>query len=346
MNISDYLVKYDVTVIELLEKIDQSTTQTIFVIDDDEVVIGTVTDGDIRRGLIKGHTLESAVIDFMHKSFSYLKEGENNYEKLREFRSRKLRVVPFVSEEGKLIKIYDFTTTKSILPIDAVIMAGGLGSRLQPLTNDTPKPLLKVANKEIISYNFDRLQQFGISNQFVSVNYLGDQIQSFCKSYNSTINFEILKEKNYLGTAGSLSLIEEFKNDTVLLMNSDLLTNINYEDFYKSFVQKDADIMVASIPYQVNLPYAIFDTNDSQVMAFKEKPSYTYYANAGIYLMKKEIVDFIPKNTFFDATDLMNFVIEKNKNLVHYPIRGYWLDIGKHEDFEKAQKDIAHINWD
>ncbi len=347
MELNNYSININATLIDVLKKIDQlPSMQTVFILNDQDVVVGTITDGDIRRAIINGLSLNDSLDKFMFTSFSFLKEGDDNFKKLKEFRHRKLKAVPLLSKENKLIRLYDFTKIKSILPIDAVIMAGGLGKRLQPLTNNKPKPLLKVGNKEIISYNFDRLHQFGINNQFVSVNYLGDQISSFCNNYNDDINFKIVKEENYLGTAGSLSLINEFENDTILLMNSDLLTNVNYEDFYKSFMEKDADIMVASIPYQVDLPYAIFDTNDSQVTAFKEKPSYTYYANAGIYLMKKEIVNFIPKSTFFDATDLMSLVIEKNKNLVHYPIRGYWLDIGKYEDFEKAQKDIAHINWD
>ena len=347
MKLDSCSININSTLVDVLIKIDGlPSMQTVFVLSDQSVVVGTITDGDIRRGIINGLSLDDSLDKFMFKNFSYLKEGDNNFTKLKEFRLRKLKVVPLLSRDKKLLRLYDFTTTKSILPIDAVIMAGGIGKRLQPLTNEVPKPLLKVGNKEIISYNFDRLHQFGIKNQFVSVNYLGDMISSFCNNYNDDINFKIINESNYYGTAGSLSLIDEFDNDTVLLMNSDLLTNVNYEDFYKSFMDQNADIMVASIPYKVDLPYAIFNTDDTQVTAFKEKPSYTYYANAGIYLMKKEIVNLIPKNTYFDATDLMNLVIEKGKNLVHYPIRGYWLDIGKHEDFEKAQKDIAHINWD
>ena len=129
-------------------------------------------------------------------------------------------------------------------------------------------------------------------------------------------------------------------------MNSDLLTNIDYEDFYKSFIEKDVDMLVASIPYEVNLPYAVFETNNRSIKSLKEKPTYIHYANAGIYLFKKELIDLIPKNKVYNATDFMEDVIKLDKKLEHYPIRGYWLDIGKHKDFEKAQKDIAHINWE
>ena len=334
------------SIIEVLKKIDNNPfTQTVFVLDNNKVV-GTITDGDIRRGIINGLSLSDPIIDFTNKKFLFIEEGKNNFDKLKIFRKKRLKAVPLLNSKGELIKIIDFTKIKSMLPIDAVIMAGGKGIRLRPLTYDKPKPLLKIGGKEIISYNFDRLYQFGIDNQYITVNYLGEQLKSFCKTYNNKINLKIVREKEFMGTAGSLSLIDNFKNDTVLLMNSDLLTNIDYEDFYITFLSKNADILVASIPYSVNLPYAVFESKDRAVLGIKEKPNYTYFANAGIYLIKKEILKNIPKNKFFNATDLMETVINSDKKLIHYPIRSYWLDIGKHEDFEKAQKDIAHINWD
>lgn len=334
------------SLIEVLKKIDSNPlTQTVFILDNKKVV-GTITDGDIRRGFIKGYSLSDPIIKFINNNFLFIEEGKNNFDKLKIFRKKRLKAIPLLNKKGKLVKIIDFTKIKSMLPIDAVIMAGGKGSRLRPLTYDTPKPLLKVGDKEIISYNFDRLHQFGINNQYITVNYLAEQLENFCESYNNKINFNIVWEKEFMGTAGSLSLIDDFKNDTVLLMNSDLLTNIDYEDFYKSFLDSNADLMVASISYPVNLPYAIFDSKDRTVLGLREKPSFTYFANAGIYLIKKKILKNIPKNKFFNATDLMETVISSDKKLVHYPIRSYWLDIGKYEDFEKAQKDIADINWD
>jgi len=343
---SKYILNIGSSLLEVLKKIDSlPQIQTIFITDNDKRVIGTITDGDIRRGLINGLTTNDTLDKFLFKDFQYIEQGKDNFDKLKVFRERKLKAVPLLTEEGKLVKVIDFTIAKSILPVDAVIMAGGLGTRLRPLTNDTPKPLLKVGGKEIISYNFDRLLQYGITRQYISVNYLADQIEGFCKDYSNNINFRIINEPKFLGTAGALSLIDDFYNDTILLMNSDILTNIDYEDFYKTFLEKDADIMVASIPYQVNLPYAIFEEDNRVVNSFKEKPNYTYYANAGIYLVKKDVLKNIPQGTVYNATDLMEDVIKIKGKLIHYPIRQYWLDIGKHEDFEKAQKDIAHIKW-
>ena len=346
-NLEKYLIKSTSSVIDVLKKINAlPSILTIFVEDNDNKVIGTITDGDIRRGLINGLTLDTKLEEFIFTEFSFLIDGEDNFNKLEEFRKRKLTAIPLLNKNRELINIYNFAKIKSILPIDAVIMAGGEGVRLRPLTENTPKPLLKVGGKEIISYNFDRLFQYGIENQYITVNFLGEQISDYCRNYNKEINFSIIKEDSFLGTAGALSLVKSFENDIILLMNSDLLTNIDYEDFYKAFVNKNADMMVASIPYEVNLPYAILETDDSNVKSFKEKPNHTYFANAGIYLFKKELLNLIPENKVYNATDFMEDVIAQNMKLVHYPIRGYWLDIGKHNDFEKAQKDIAHINWE
>jgi len=347
-NLNKYIIHETDTVIDALKKINElPEILTLFVVDKNQKVIGTLTDGDLRRGFIDGLGLADNLTHFYYKSFSYLVEGENNFEKLKEFRTRKLRVVPLLDHEGKLVKLFNFSEIKSILPIDAVIMAGGEGIRLRPLTEKTPKPLLKIGNKEIMAYNLDRLYQFGITNQHITVKYLAENIIDYCKNYpNRNIKFDIIEEENLLGTAGALSLVNQFQNDTVLLMNSDLLTNLNYEDLYISFIESKADMLVVSTPYEVNLPYAVFETVQNDVVSFKEKPSFNYFANAGIYLFKKELIEMVPKNKMYHATDFMNDIIKSGKKLIHFPSRGYWLDIGKHQDFEKAQKDVLHINWE
>ena len=350
MDINNFIINIKSSLIDVLKKINETgSLQTVFVVNDENKLLGTITDGDIRRAFINGLTLDNPIIDFICKDFSFLESNAKDFEKLKEFRIEKIKAVPVLSDRGEILKIIDFTIMKSLLPIDAVIMAGGRGTRLKPLTDNTPKPLVKVGNKEIISYNFDRLYQYGIFNQYVTVNYLGNQIEDFCIDYNDQINFKIIKEDKFLGTAGSLSLIDEFENDTVLLMNSDLLTNIDYEDFYRSFKENNADIMVASTPYDVSLPYAIFETKSNKnrhIKSFLEKPTYTHYVNTGTYLIKKSVLKNIPKNEFFNATDLMNAVINEKGKLIHFPITGYWLDIGKHKDLEKAQRDISHIDFD
>lgn len=239
----------------------------------------------------------------------------------------------------------DYKCLESPIPVDAVIMAGGRGTRLSPLTDKQPKPLLRIGGKEIISFSFDRLLNYGVVNQNVVVNYLGHMIEDFCASYNVAINFNIIKEDQFLGTAGAMSLINKFNNDNIILLNSDILTDINYSDLYKSFVKSGADIMVASKLYKVSFPYAILNTEGLEVKSFQEKPTYEYYGNAGIYIMRKSVIDQMPKNIFYNATDLLEYVIKSSGKISHYPIEGYWIDIGNPKDFLKAQQDISSLSF-
>ena len=162
---------------------------------------------------------------------------------------------------------------------------------------------------------------------------------------NRNIKIDYVIEKNPLGTIGAVSKINNFKHDYILVTNSDILTNLNYENFFVDFIKKDADMSVVTIPYDVEIPYAVMETKDDDVLSFIEKPTYTYYSNGGIYLIKKNILDNIPKNKFFNSTDLMELLIKKNYKIISYPMRDYWLDIGKSSDYYKAKNDIKHIKF-
>ena len=347
MIIENYKIYFKATLKDALKKLNElEINLVLFAYDDKDSIIGTITDGDIRRGLIKDYSLEDTIEGIIFRGFRYLSEGNIDYQKIKEFRIKEFKVVPLLNSENQLIKLYNFSVFKTILPVDAVIMAGGKGQRLAPMTLTTPKPLLKIGGKAIIDYNIEHLYKFGIENQYITINYLAEQLIDHCDNHSSKVKFTMVKEDNPLGTVGIVSSIKTFENDYVIILNSDLLTNIDYEDFYNFFIDSKADMAVASIPYEVSIPYAIMDTENDQVKSFKEKPKFTYYANAGIYLIKKEYLSFIPEDTFFNATDLMEEVINSDKKLVHYPITNYWLDIGKPADFEKAIKDVIHIDFD
>jgi NDP-sugar pyrophosphorylase family protein len=223
-------------------------------------------------------------------------------------------------------------------------MAGGLGQRLRPLTLNTPKPLLKVGSKPIIEHNIDRLAMFGIDDFWISVKYLGEQIQNyFGNGEFKNISIEYIWEDEPLGTIGAVSKIDNFKHDYILVTNSDLLTNIDYEQFFLDFINQDADLAILTIPYNVSIPYAVLETQMGEVKSFKEKPTYTYFSNGGVYLMKKDMLNYLPKNDFYNATDLMEELIHKSHKVISVPFNGYWLDIGRHEDYEKAQIDIKKL---
>ena len=209
---------------------------------------------------------------------------------------------------------------------------------------EIPKSLLKVGEKSIIEHNIDRLIRYGVKNFHISINHFGDKIESHFKDrQDNGIAFSFVKESQPLGTAGAIRLIRDIQSEVVLLMNADLLTNIDFGSFYQKFMLSGADMAVATVPHRVDMPYAIIESADDRVISLQEKPTYTYFANAGIYLMKNEVLKLVPQDTFFNATDLMDAVLAKGMRLIHYPILEYWLDIGRINDYEKAQEDIRFI---
>jgi len=224
-------------------------------------------------------------------------------------------------------------------------MAGGRGERLRPLTDTIPKPLLKVGNKTIIDYNIDHLRKFGIRNYYLTIRYLGELIEQHLGNGNDRdIKIRYIRETKPLGTFGSVGIISDFTSDVVMVMNSDLFTNIDLEDFYQDFIQQEADMSIASVPYTVDLPYAVLNLKNRFVEGLIEKPTYTYHSNAGIYLIKREMINTVKKPGYLDITDFMESIIKQGKRVIRYPIVGYWVDIGKHEDYQKVQEIVRHID--
>lgn len=317
----------------------------LFVVDDNDKMVGTLTDGDSRRALIAGASLNDTVEKVMHRDFQFLRQGvDNDVEHLLQQRKMKMKLVPILDEENHIIDIIDLEHFITRLPMDAVLMAGGKGERLRPLTEKTPKPLLPVGDKAIIDHNVDRLIKYGIKHINVTVNYLHEQIEEHYQEPRNGIQIRTFKEPKFLGTIGSIKFVDTFYNDTILVMNSDLFTNINYEDFYLHFKQHDAEMSVAAVPYNVSIPYGILDLEGRDIQGLVEKPKYTYYANAGIYLIKRNALDEIPKDTFFNATDLIEKLIARGKKVIRYPLNGTWIDIGNPQEYQKAQDLCNHMN--
>ncbi len=343
-NFSEYTIDQDAGCLEALRKLDsKKSNQTLFVLDKEDRLVGTVTDGDFRRGLLKGLNLDSPIKLFAYTNFSFI-NGEIDVLTIRRLKKEGKMVFPKLNNTGQIEKVYDLSKLKSILPLHALIMAGGRGERLRPLTDQTPKPMLPLGDKPIIEHNIDRLISFGIETITISVRYRADQIISYFGDGSSKgISINYIIEEDPLGTIGCAAQIENLNHKAILVLNSDIFTNLDFEDFFLDFEKENADMAVASIPYSVDIPYAIMELNDNNITSFKEKPKNTYYANAGIYLIKKESLAHIPKNTLFNATDLMDCIMASHGKLIHSPITGYWIDIGKHDDYNKAKEIIRHI---
>lgn len=345
IEIAKHIISKDKSVGDSLIQLNELAKDlTLFVIDQDQKLIGTLTDGDIRRGLIKNLGIQERVERFMNFDFKFLRKGRFTLDEVNSIKSMKIDLIPVVDDEGRLVKIVNTKETPTILPVDAVIMAGGEGRRLRPLTEKMPKPLLKIGSKPIIEHNIDRLAKFGVDDFWICLRYLGEQIEHYLgdgAAKNISINY--VWEKEPLGTIGAVTKINSFKHEHILITNSDLLTDIDYEDFYTDFIKKNADISIVTIPYRVGIPYAVLETSDGQVLGLKEKPTYTYYSNGGIYFIKKSALEKIPKNAFFNATDLIERCLSEGGKVISYPLTSYWMDIGRIEDFEKAKYDITHL---
>ena len=318
----------------------------LFVVDADEKLIGSLTDGDVRRGLLKGFTIDYKVEEIIQPNPRYIRKSEFDINRIIEYRESNFRIVPVLDKDDVVVNVLNFRTVTSYLPVDAVLMAGGRGQRLMPLTADKPKPLLPVGDKPIIDHNISRLSYFGIFDFWISVKYLGEQIESYFGNGNTrNINIRYVWEDEPLGTIGAVSKIKNFRHEYVLVSNSDILTNLDYEHFFLDFLQQEADMSVVTIPYKVNVPYAVLETANRRVHDFKEKPVYTYYSNGGIYFIRRDILKLLPVDSFFNATDLMELLIKENYKVVSYPLSGYWLDIGSPNEYERAQIDLTNIKF-
>lgn len=343
---TECLISCDANIRQALKVLNDvgTTEQTLFVTDAGLRVVGTLTDGDVRRGLVNGAALEDSVVKIMHRDFQSLRETDRyDVRLLKHLREEEIYNVPIMDTNGTYVDSINLLRNKSFLPIDAVIMAGGKGERLRPLTLSTPKPLLPVGNKAIIDHNVDRLISYGIEHISVTVNYLAEQLEEHYKEPHEGVQVECVREQKFLGTMGAVRLVKEFHNDVVLVMNSDLFTDIDFEDIYLHFEENNADMSIAAVPYTVSIPFGICDLDGRDVKGIVEKPTYNYYANAGIYMLRRQVINMIPENEFYNATDLIDALVKNGSKVIRYPLKGTWIDIGTLSEYTKANDLAKHM---
>lgn len=318
------------------------SAMTLFVTDEAGRMTGTLTDGDIRRGLLAGASPSDPVSKIMHRDFTAL-TGTDDIATLRSCRAKGLRLLPRLDEERRVTAIVDTAVTRSLLPVDAILMAGGKGERLRPLTLTTPKPLLEVGGRAIIDRNIDALAAVGVSRIRVTVNYMAEKLEKhFAASPREGVEVECVREPMAMGTIGSASLIRHRTDGTTIVMNSDLLTSVDFEQLYLTHRTTGADITIAAIPYNVSVPYAVLETDGERVTALAEKPSYSFYANAGIYMIENRHLSALPVDRRTDATDLIEQVIAAGGKVTYSPINGLWIDIGSPTDYRHACELMEH----
>ncbi len=323
---------------DVIYKLNWSAMEIMLLTDNRGVMTGTVTDGDIRRGILAGIELKSSVKAIMNRNPIYVPIDTPSDKMIDIMRHNSIRQLPIVDKQKKPVglEIIDELITKS-RQLDAVIMAGGLGTRLMPLTEKTPKPLLEVAGKPILDHILSGLRRSGFEEVAISVNYLGDHIKEHVGNGSTyQLNVSYVNERDRLGTAGALSLLNPRPQKPILVMNGDLLTNLDFSKLLE-FSDEGGYALVMCVKKQsIKIPYGVVDLAGSEVQSIKEKPDCEYFINAGIYLLKPFCLDLMPKGATLDMPDLVSMLIEKGERVGAFPIFEYWRDIGTVSDLDAA----------
>lgn len=345
-NLKSILLKDNSTIKDALKIIDEGAMRIALVVDDENKLLGTLSDGDIRRGLLLNLTLEDSIQTLYFKNPVIATVNDSKDFIIKKAILKQVYQIPIVDEVGKVVDIENLTSLLSIAKKRnrVILMAGGLGSRLRPLTEDIPKPLLKVGNKPILETIIKNFASHGFINITISVNYKGQMIKDyFGDGSKFGINIDYIEETKRLGTAGALSLIKDKPTETFFVMNADLLTDVNFSNLLDFHTIERAEASMCVREYEYQVPYGVIEINNNNITSIKEKPINKFFVNAGIYVLSPKVFDYIPKNEFFDMPTLFNTLIEKKQNVVSFPIHEYWLDIGRMSDFEQAQSEYFRV---
>ncbi|MCL6479775.1 MAG: nucleotidyltransferase family protein [Peptococcaceae bacterium] len=340
------LVSPSTPIIKAIEIIDAGALQIALVVDEKGVLLGTVTDGDIRRGILRGVPLNEPVNRVMNSSPTVARVNEEIGAIISTMKNKNLFQIPVVDDGGRVV---DLAVLKDLIKPGrrrniVVIMAGGLGSRLRPLTDDCPKPLLKVGGKPLLETILVNFMEYGFNKFYFSVNYKADMIKRhFGDGSRWGVDIEYIYEEKRMGTAGPLGLLPEKPRDTILVMNGDLLTKINFHHLLDFHSDTGADATMCVKEYNFQIPYGVVKTARHRLIEIEEKPVKSFFISAGIYAIEPRALDLIPKNTYFDMPGLFQKLLQENRETAVFPIREYWLDIGHKEDFERANGEFSEV---
>ncbi len=345
-DIQNIIVQTINTIKEALQIIDTQALRIAVVIDAEKKVIGTICDGDIRRAILKGFDINDSIKDVYFKTPTICNINEPIEKIIQLAISKKVYQIPIVDDNGYLIKIEDLGNMLSLTnrPNEVIIMAGGLGTRLRPLTQDTPKPLLKVGNQPILETIINNFFKYGFKNIIISVNYKSEMIMDYFGDGSKLgVNISYIHEKDRLGTAGALSLLKNKPNQPFFVMNADLLTNVNFGHLLDYHIAEKSDATMCVREYDFQVPYGVIEVKNQHITSIVEKPIHKFFVNAGIYILSPNVLDRIPHNTFYDMPTLFDELIQEKQTILSFPIHEYWLDIGRISDFEQAQVEYGDI---
>ena len=345
-NIKNIKLKQNATIKEALGIIDSGAMQIALVVDDNDKLLGTLTDGDIRRGILRGLDLDSSIETIVFKEPAIAKISNTKEEILKIALSKKLHQIPIVDDNGIVLDLKEIEelVEPKIKTNRVILMVGGLGTRLRPLTQDTPKTMLKVGNKPILQTIVEKFAEYGFVNITMCVNFNASIIRDyFGDGKEFGVNIDYVLEQKRMGTAGALSLLKERPSEPFFVMNGDLLTNVNFEHIFNYHTLHKATATMCVREYDYEVPYGVVKMNDNKITAIAEKPVQKFFVSAGIYMLSPEILDLIPKNEFYDMPALFEKLIKLSKNVISFPIREYWLDIGRMEEYQRANEEYKEV---
>lgn len=327
------------TLLDTMRIIDKSSLQFAVVVDEEQRLLGTVTDGDIRRGILRGEGLEVPITSIMNANPISLEVGQKTYKYKQFMHFKKLKQLPIVDESNRIVDVL-FMDKLNVSPNKnkVVLMLGGLGTRLRPLTNDIPKPMLKIGDKPILENIIEGFKQYGYTHFIFSVNYKKEVIQNYFQNGEAFgVQIDYIEEEKRMGTAGALSLLKQRLKEPFFVMNGDLLTQINFEQLMDFHIEQQSIATMCVREYEFQIPYGVIETVDTQLVSIKEKPLHRSFVNAGIYVLSPQTLDYIPNDEFYDMPTLFEKLIDINKRTSVFPIHEYWIDIGQIEDFNRAK---------
>ena len=339
------VVRPNNTIRDALECIEKGQLQISFVCDDQGAFLGTLSDGDIRRAMLKGMDVGEKLENVFNKNSPTVHPNSSRDQILNQMRQLSVRRLPVVNSEGKLVgvEIYEDRDIDG-LENKVVILAGGEGSRLGEITRHTPKPLVAVGEKPILETIIGQFSFYGFKNFFLSVNYKSEMIIDYFKDGQSLgVDIQYLKEKEKLGTAGSLSLIDEKITEPVIVMNADLLTNLNFSELLNFHKKNGGAATMCVRRYETQVPYGVVSLNDLTIESITEKPVFKFFVSAGIYVLEPRVFGYLEREKYLDMPELFKILKEKKEKCVAFPIGEYWRDIGKPEDLHMANFDFGNI---
>ncbi|OGT39837.1 MAG: hypothetical protein A3E81_01560 [Gammaproteobacteria bacterium RIFCSPHIGHO2_12_FULL_36_30] len=345
------LISPDDTVMFAIEKIDKEALRVLLVTDGNQHLLGVVTDGDIRRHLLRHGNLEVPVFDIMNKNPKTARETESKEQLLMKMQNLGILHFPIINEKNEVVGLetLNHLTAKKQRENWVIFMAGGLGTRLHPLTLDYPKPLVKIGNKPILEILLENFISNGFYHFYFSVNYKATMIQDyFGNGEKWGVDIHYLQENHPMGTVGSLNLLSEKPTHPFFVINADIMTNLNFEQIleFHHFHLHHPIATVCVRQYQNTIPYGVIkiDSSSHNLIMIEEKPTHSYFVNAGIYVLSPAVLNYFPeKNIFYDMPTLLLELVKKNQFVATFPIREYWLDVGSHDNLSQANNDYQKV---